>query len=46
MKKVRAGKFNFDAPAWKQVSELAKDFIKDLLTYDPKIRPDAEKAIE
>ena len=46
MKKVRSGKFNFDSPAWNQVSDSAKDFIRKLLTYDASKRPDAEKAMK
>jgi hypothetical protein len=34
MKKVRAGKFSFDDACWKNISANAKDFIKQLLTYD------------
>lgn len=45
MKKVRAGKFNFDDNCWKSVSDKAKDFINQLLTYDAAARPDAEKAL-
>lgn len=46
MKKVRQGKFSFEAAAWNQVSENAKDFIRKLLTYDADKRPDAEKALQ
>lgn len=46
MKKVRSGKFSFDSPAWAQVSDSAKDFIRKLLTYDPEKRPDAEMAMQ
>jgi len=41
MKKVRAGKFSFDEPCWKNISNNAKDFIKQLLTYDQNARPNA-----
>jgi len=41
MKKVRAGKFSFDDPCWKAISNTAKDFIKSLLTYDQNTRPSA-----
>lgn len=34
MKKVKAGKFSFDIPEFKNVSDKAKDLIAKLLTYD------------
>jgi serine/threonine protein kinase len=45
MKKVRAGKFSFSDPAWANISNDAKDFITQLLTYDVDKRPSAETAL-
>jgi calcium-dependent protein kinase len=47
MKKVRAGKFSFDnSSVWNQVSDKAKDFITQLLTYDQHERPSAAQALQ
>ena len=45
MKNVEIGKYDFDGEAWKKVSENAKDFVKKLLTYDPKKRLSAKEAL-
>jgi len=34
MKKVKLGKFSFNDPVWKGVTEPCKDFITQLLTLD------------
>ena len=46
MKKVKLGKFNFNDPAWKSISDTCKDFIKQLLTLDQNKRPSAEEALK
>ena len=45
MSAIKTGKFDFKAPVWKQISQEAKDFITQLLTYDPKKRPTAAQAL-
>ena len=35
---VRVGKFDFPSPEWDEISETAKEFVKDLLKKDPKLR--------
>ena len=42
MKKVRQGQFDFEDRAWANVSDKAKDFISQLLTYNKDERPDAQ----
>ena len=39
---IKRGKYNFDAPVWKDISEEAKDLIKSLLVVDPdkRLKPD------
>jgi len=44
--KVLIGEFCFDEPIWNSVPVTAKDFIKDLLTYDPDQRPTAKRALQ
>lgn len=46
MKKVKSGKYTFDTPEFKNVSEKAKDFIGKLLTLDPEKRVSAEQALK
>lgn len=46
LSKVRAGKFNFDSSAWREVSDSAKDFITQLLTIDTEKRPNAQEALK
>jgi len=46
MKKVKLGKFNFNDPAWKGISDMCKDFISKLLTLDQTKRPSAEEALK
>ena len=45
MKKVRAGTFSFDDKCWSSISDKAKDFITQLLTYKHEERPSAEIAL-
>lgn len=40
------GKWSFDNPVWDNVSDLAKEFIKALLTWDQDKRPTAAEALE
>jgi calcium-dependent protein kinase len=46
MKKVKLGKFNFNDPAWKTISDPCKNFISRLLTLDQNARPSAEEALK
>jgi calcium/calmodulin-dependent protein kinase I len=46
MKKVKSGQFRFDDKCWNSISDKAKDFIKQLLTYDQYARPTAESALQ
>lgn len=41
IKKVKAGRVSFQNPVFDGVSEMAKDFIKSLLTVDRAVRPTA-----
>eukprot|EP00920_Eleutheroschizon_duboscqi_P020283 GHVT01048219.1.p1 GENE.GHVT01048219.1~~GHVT01048219.1.p1 ORF type:complete len:903 (+),score=201.15 GHVT01048219.1:289-2997(+) len=43
--KVKRGDFQMEGPRWKEVSDLAKHFIKCLLRKDPKLRPSACEAL-
>jgi len=45
MKKVRAGKYSFDAKHWNSISDSAKDFIRQMLTFDQDRRPTAEQLL-
>ncbi|XP_072564659.1 ribosomal protein S6 kinase alpha-5-like [Paramormyrops kingsleyae] len=38
MQKIKKGDFSFEGEAWRNVSQQAKDLIKDLLTVDPQKR--------
>jgi len=42
MKKVRQGNFDFEDKVWVNISDKAKDFITQLLTYNKDDRPSAE----
>lgn len=42
--KIKAGKFSFVAPEWRNVSREAKVMIKKMLTYNPEERINAEQA--
>ncbi|KAL8456151.1 hypothetical protein Emag_000036 [Eimeria magna] len=46
LKKVEKGKYTFDLPQWKKVSEPAKDLIRKMLTYVPTMRITARDALE
>ncbi|CDJ46330.1 CAM kinase, CDPK family TgCDPK1, putative [Eimeria brunetti] len=46
LKKVEKGKFTFDLPQWKKVSEAAKDLIRKMLAYVPSMRISARDALE
>jgi calcium-dependent protein kinase len=43
MKAVVEGKYSFSGPEWKNISNDAKDLIKNLLQYDPATRFDCEQ---
>lgn len=45
MEKVSTGVYKLEGPGWLGVSEEAKDFVKLLMTFDPKQRPDAETCL-
>lgn len=42
---IRAGDYDFDDPIWDMISEDAKDFIEECLTYKEKHRPTAAEAL-
>jgi calcium-dependent protein kinase len=42
---VKEGKYSMTGPEWKNITSEAKDFIKNMLEYDPVKRITAEKAI-
>ncbi|CAB9511941.1 MAP kinase-activated protein kinase 2 (Fragment) [Seminavis robusta] len=42
---IRSGDFEFDDPIWDMISEDAKDFIEECLTYNEKHRPTAAEAL-
>lgn len=46
LKKVEKSKQSYDAQIWKTVSDQAKDFINQLLTKEPEMRPNAQQALE
>jgi calcium-dependent protein kinase len=46
MKKVKAGQFRFEDKCWNAISDNAKDFIRQLLTYDQEKRPTAEQILQ
>jgi calcium-dependent protein kinase len=43
---VRKGKYTLSGPRWDSVSDLAKDFIRKLLVYNPAKRMTAELALK
>jgi serine/threonine protein kinase len=45
MNAIKSGKFHFNQPVWKDISANAKDFITQLLVFDPAKRMTAEKAL-
>lgn len=42
---IRLGEYDFDDPVWDMISEDAKDFIEECLTYKEKHRPTAAEAL-
>ena len=46
MKKVRQGAFDFEDRVWSNISDKAKDFITQLLTYNKDERPSAEVILQ
>ncbi|KAF0688391.1 Aste57867_19986 [Aphanomyces stellatus] len=43
---IQRGKFEFDAPYWDDVSELARSFVTSMLVLNPKERPSAETLLQ
>ena len=46
MGKVLIGKWGFNGKVWQGISAEGKDFVTQLLTYDPDDRPTAQKILE
>ncbi|KNC35420.1 CAMK/CDPK protein kinase [Plasmodium falciparum RAJ116] len=46
LKKVEAGKYTFDLPQFKKISDKAKDLIKKMLMYTSAVRISARDALE
>ena len=46
MKSVKAGKFTFDDPDWKNISKEAKSLISKMLTYNPAKRLTAKGCLD
>jgi calcium-dependent protein kinase len=44
-RKICEAKYNFDGPIWRHQPDVAKDFVKGLLTIDPNERFTAERAL-
>jgi len=44
--RISQADYNFNDPAWNNVSEQAKDFVSKLLVLDPKKRMSAEEALQ
>lgn len=42
---IKAGQFDFPSPYWDDVSDVAKDLIKNILVVDPKKRMTAEEIL-
>ncbi len=40
--KIKKGEFDFPSPYWDDISDMAKDLIKNLLVVNPKDRLDAD----
>lgn len=45
MENVLIGKYSMESSAWSEISQDAKDFIAQLLEYDPTKRPSAKEAL-
>jgi len=46
MRRVIAGKYEFRAPKWERISQLAQDFVSLLMRYKAADRPSAEEATQ
>ena len=46
IKKILSGKYRMLGRSWQKVSEEGKKFVRNLLIYDPKIRPSAAEALK
>lgn len=42
---MKTGKFDFEKPVWKEISNSAKKFIRRLLEFDPEKRYSSEQAL-
>ena len=45
-RRIKIGRFDFPAEQWGSISRLAKDFVTQLLQYDPSKRPTATEALK
>jgi calcium/calmodulin-dependent protein kinase I len=45
-RKIKKGDYSFPSPAWDQISDIAKDCVRSLLTVDPKARMSANELLE
>ncbi|TRY95669.1 hypothetical protein DNTS_026200 [Danionella cerebrum] len=43
--KIMKAEYEFDSPFWDDISESAKDFIRNMMQKNPKMRYDTEKAL-
>ncbi|KAK6589771.1 calmodulin-domain kinase 1 [Cryptosporidium xiaoi] len=46
LKRVETGKYAFDLPQWRSVSDDAKDLIRKMLTFHPSMRISATQCLE
>ncbi|KXS09772.1 Pkinase-domain-containing protein [Gonapodya prolifera JEL478] len=44
--RIKKGNFDFPSPAWDNISDLAKDFIRALMAYEPEKRLTAKQALD
>lgn len=45
MNNIKSGNFKFPSPDWDNVSDLAKDLVKSMITVDPKKRITAKEVL-
>lgn len=46
LRRVKRAEYEFASPDWDGISANAKDFIRQMLTYDPTKRPSAERMLD
>lgn len=46
MEKVKIGKYDFNKPEWRYVSDDAKKLINNMLQYDPQLRYSAKDCLQ